>query len=157
MTKVVMGNAIGAAGESACWELADLDGKADDTWEAGGSPHYRDYDAAWKAYDGMRDGQGPDDPPLPALMPQQLDFVCLTAVAVCGTVLTDREYEWNIHHPDWQELLAEALGQGWTVLEDGSMTCSGCEHCAAVLAGQVPPPPAELPGQLDLFGGGASA
>jgi hypothetical protein len=142
--------AIGAAGEHRCWELADLDGKPDDP-DDDGSTHYKSADAAWKAYQGRYGGdRDPDDPPAPTLLPRELDIDCLTAVAVCGTELVDRDNEWVIHHPDRQDLLTEALAQGWTLLDDGSMTCAGCEHCAAVLAGHQPPPPI-LPGQLDLF------
>lgn len=139
--------AVGAAGEKRCWELTGLDGEPDGRGDDCGSPHYATADEAWAAYlAGERD---PDDPPRPALLPRQLDFVCLTAVAVCGTILVNPDSESTIHHNDVQELLAEALSQGWTLLED-DMTCSGCEHCAVVLAGLEPPAPV-LPGQLDLF------
>jgi hypothetical protein len=146
--------AIGAAGERRCWELADLDGAPGDVYGDGGSPHYGSADEAWKAYLDRHSEQGPDDPPRPNLTPRELDVQCLNVVAVCGNVLADLEYEWTIHHPDRRALLDEALSQGWTLLEDGSMTCAGCEHCAAVLAGLEPPPPV-LPGQLDLFGDGS--
>jgi hypothetical protein len=148
-------SAIGPAGDQRCWELVDLDAKPEGGDDPG-APHHASVDAAWEAYRVMCAGRDPDGPPGPALMPQQLDYVCLTAVAVCGTVFVDREYEWTVHHPDRDQLLADALADGWTLLEDGSMTCAGCEHCAAVLAGLQPPPPV-LPGQLDLFGDGGPA
>lgn len=146
-------HAIGAAGQHRCWELTDLDGLADDPDESGGSAHYSSADAAWAAYHAMHADRDPDDPPRPDLLPRQLDVVCLTAVAVCGTTLVDTEYESVFHHPDRHELLTEALAQGWTLLGDGSMTCTGCEHCVAALAGQDPPA-AVLPGQLSLFSDG---
>lgn len=152
---MIADQAIGAAAEHRCWELTDLDGKPADTYESGGTAHYGSVDAAWAAYQFQHAEQDPDDPPLPNLLPRQLDVVCLTAVAVCGTTLVDTEYESVCHHPDRRELLTEALAQGWTLLEDGSMTCVGCEHCTAVLAGLEPRAPV-LPGQLDLFRGGAS-
>lgn len=147
---------IGPAADHPCWELVDLDGKPDEAYEDTGAAHYATADAAWKAYKGRCGGdRDADDAPPPVLLPQVLDFRCLTAVAVCGTVLVDREHEWIMHQPDRQVLFEEALSQGWALLEDGSMTCGPqpCEQCAAVLAGlplELAPP--VIPGQLRIDG-----